>query len=142
MISCCQEIYTDYYNEEKDIARALLRTCRKLNVVYDEVIVDKTIETLKGLYEKGKAVDRVFSIYKAKLATLGGATYNGNLHKGDLTFKEPSIYVEQSMDENTDVDKFIEDFKNELLVEHNFSNILNNINESFGKSYMEILNEI
>ena len=59
--SCCQEIYTDYYNEEKDIARALLRTCRKLNVVYDEVIVDKTIETLKGLYEKGKAVDRVFS---------------------------------------------------------------------------------
>lgn len=30
--SCCQEIYTDYYNE-KDIARALLRTCRKLNVV-------------------------------------------------------------------------------------------------------------
>ena len=46
------------------------------------------------------------------------------------------------IDENTDVDKFIEDFKNELLVEHNFSNILNNINENFGKSYMEILNEI
>ena len=46
------------------------------------------------------------------------------------------------VDENTDVDKFIEDFKNELLVEHNFSNILNNINENFGKSYMEILNEI
>lgn len=46
------------------------------------------------------------------------------------------------VDENTDVDKFIEDFKNELLIEHDFSNILNNINESFGKSYMEILNEI
>lgn len=46
------------------------------------------------------------------------------------------------VDENTDVDKFIEDFKNELLIEHNFSNILNNINENFGKSYMEIINEI
>jgi len=126
--SCCQEIYTDYYNEEKDIARALLRTCRKLNVVYDEVIVDKTIETLKGLYEKGKAVDRVFSIYKAKLATLGGATYNGNLHKGDLTFKEPSIYVEQSMDENTDVDKDLKiywgenlDFEDYLFLEKEMS---------------------
>lgn len=46
------------------------------------------------------------------------------------------------VDENTDVDKFIEDFKNELLIEHDFSNILNNINENFGKSYMEIINEI
>lgn len=42
------------------------------------------------------------------------------------------------VDENTDVDKF----KKELLIEHDFSNILDNINENTGKSYLQILNEI
>ena len=43
---------------------------------------------------------------------------------------------------DTDVDAFIESFKQELLIEHDFSDILKEINESSKKSYMELIDEI
>ena len=43
---------------------------------------------------------------------------------------------------NTDVDEFIKKFKQELLVEHDFSDILKEINESSKRSYMELIDEI
>lgn len=43
---------------------------------------------------------------------------------------------------NTDVDDFIKNFKQELLVEHDFSDILKEINESSKRSYMELIDEI
>jgi uncharacterized protein YpuA (DUF1002 family) len=43
---------------------------------------------------------------------------------------------------DTDVDTFIESFKQELLIEHDFSDILKEINESSKKSYMELIDEI
>ena len=46
------------------------------------------------------------------------------------------------VDENTDVDLFIKEFKQELLIEHDFSDILKEINESSKKSYMELIDEI
>lgn len=46
------------------------------------------------------------------------------------------------VDENTDVDKFIEDFIYKFTIEHDLNNFINSINENTNKSYMEILNEI
>ena len=46
------------------------------------------------------------------------------------------------IDKSTDVDKFIEDFKHKFLVKYDLSHILNIMNESTGKSYIEQLNEI
>ena len=43
---------------------------------------------------------------------------------------------------DTDVDTFIESFKQELLIEHDFSDILKEINETSKKSYMELIDEI
>lgn len=43
---------------------------------------------------------------------------------------------------DTDVDTFIESFKQELLIEHDFSDILKEINESSKKSYIELIDEI
>ena len=43
---------------------------------------------------------------------------------------------------DTDVDTFIESFKQELLIEHDFSDILKEINASSKKSYMELIDEI
>jgi antirestriction protein len=42
----------------------------------------------------------------------------------------------------TDVDEFIKNFKQELLIEHDFSDILEEINESYSKSYMELIDAI
>lgn len=42
----------------------------------------------------------------------------------------------------TDVDEFIKNFKQELLIEHDFSDILEEINENYSKSYMELINAI
>ncbi len=97
---CCQEIYDNYYKEESDVARAILRTCRKLNVCYSEVLVEQTLDRLKKIYEKGKGSENIFSIYKAKLATIGGGDFETNLKNGAFTFKEPSIYVESQVDVN------------------------------------------
>jgi hypothetical protein len=46
------------------------------------------------------------------------------------------------VDENTDVDKFIADFKYKFLVHYDLSHILNTLNESNTKSYVEQFNEI
>ena len=43
---------------------------------------------------------------------------------------------------DTDVDLFIENFKKELLLEHDFSDILQSVDESTRKSYMEYIDEI
>lgn len=101
---CCQEIYDDYYKEEKDVSRAILKTCRKLNVCYNEVLIEQTLDRLKILYEKGKAVENIFSIYKAKLATLGGNAFNNNLKDGVFTFKEPSVYTDPVMELDNPID--------------------------------------
>lgn len=46
------------------------------------------------------------------------------------------------VDENTDVDSFIKEFKHKFLVRYDLSDMFNAINESNNKSYIEQLNEI
>ena len=46
------------------------------------------------------------------------------------------------VDESTDVDKFIEDFKDKFLVHYDLSHILNVLTESNSKSYVEQFDEI
>ena len=46
------------------------------------------------------------------------------------------------VNENTDVDKFIEDFKDKFLVHYDLSHILNVLTESNSKSYVEQFDEI
>lgn len=46
------------------------------------------------------------------------------------------------VDENTDVDLFIKEFKHKFTVKYDLSNMLSAINESNNKSYIEQLNEI
>ena len=46
------------------------------------------------------------------------------------------------VNENTDVDKFIEDFKHKFLVHYDLSHILNVLTESNSKSYVEQFDEI
>lgn len=40
------------------------------------------------------------------------------------------------------MDEFIKNFKQELLIEHDFSDILEEINENYSKSYMELIDAI
>lgn len=46
------------------------------------------------------------------------------------------------VDENTDVDLFIKEFKHKFTLKYDLSDMLSAINESNGKSYIEQLNEI
>lgn len=46
------------------------------------------------------------------------------------------------VDENTDVDLFIKEFKHKFMVKYDLSDMLSFINESNNKSYIERLNEI
>ncbi len=46
------------------------------------------------------------------------------------------------VNESTDVDKFISEFKEKFLIKYDLSAILSALNESTNKSYVEMLDEI
>jgi hypothetical protein len=80
---CCGQVYDNSYAVERSFERALLRTCKILNLAW----VPNAVDATKNHMDKGKARGQeefsVFGIYKSKLMTLANLA-------GDkaLTFEE------------------------------------------------------
>ena len=90
---CCNEIYDSYYSVEHSIAKAILRTCRKINLMFDEGCVGSTETHLKTLFDNGKPTDNIIGIYKSKLAQSQKNNFSDPGSEFDLTFHEPNIMI-------------------------------------------------
>jgi len=84
---CCGEIYDNAFTIERNFEKALLRTCKILNVGWNANAVDSTRTHVDKLKTKGQEDITVFGIYKSKLSTLSNLADDQT-----LTFEEyPSV---------------------------------------------------
>lgn len=67
---CCNEIFISSLNVEVDVKKAILKTCKILNLAFVADCVDSAILQIETNKEKGKDFDinSLFGVYKAKLA--------------------------------------------------------------------------
>lgn len=91
--ACCQDIYNGYYRVERDISRALLMTCRKINLKFDEEAVKSTILQLTTYHENGKNTDNVIGIYKSKIVSVIKERISDEKSSINLTFVEPNYLI-------------------------------------------------
>jgi hypothetical protein len=85
--SCCEEIYQDNLRAEKDIARALLKTCRTLNWVFYSPAIEATIEKYKNTKERNP--DGKSSFTTAYWGVINGTNNMKYSEIPIMTFTEP-----------------------------------------------------
>jgi hypothetical protein len=103
--ACCNLIYNNIYNAEKNISKSLLRCCRMLNVRFDEDAVEATKTHLNTLAQSGKETSNVFGIYKGKILSSAKKNFSDKNSTLDLTFYEPNIMIkEESMTDEEELE--------------------------------------
>jgi len=106
----CAEIYTNSYNMEHSIEKALLRTCRILNIAYMTNAVEAAKKQIINFQNEGKQDVQSFGIYKSKLSTLSNLSDDTN-----LTFHSSGNNVQvsssnETLTEDVDFNKYLKDF--------------------------------
>jgi hypothetical protein len=89
---CCNDIYAKVYENEKDINRAVYRTCRILNVAYSEEAIRAVQIQISSLAERGAEIVSFFTLYKGKLGNVQRTSLTER-KATDLTFVETSLPV-------------------------------------------------
>jgi len=79
--SCVKDITDGFIDSEKATDKGILKTCRKLNVMFDKDICDRTVAKVQEIEQGGKATEMVFGFY---LRFLFAKKADGK----DLTFEE------------------------------------------------------
>jgi hypothetical protein len=106
---CCAEIYENSYTMEHNFEKALLRTCKILNVAWVPNAVEATKTQVSKAMSSGKTDIQVFGIYKSKLSTL--SNLNSDIQ---LTFDNSVSNIDTSTDENITDDqnfnKYLKEF--------------------------------
>jgi len=104
--TCCNELFSTSLKIEHNVDKAILRTCRILNIMYSQNAVD-AVKT--HMQTSGKENLQIFGIYKSKLSTLSNLSDDA-----DLTFySNDNITVSKSNDDITDdedFDKYLKTF--------------------------------
>ncbi len=85
---CCQQIYNGFYLSEKSIERAMLKTCRLLNLKYDENAIEAAKQQIETMKARGTESDNFFGLYKARLLTSMKLCIQDDRSNVDLTFQE------------------------------------------------------
>jgi hypothetical protein len=85
---CIGNIYTGQYNIEHDIPRSIFKTCRIINLVYNETAV-QSLETQLKNTDRLPDDPKVFGVYKSRIANnmRGGDAMAKGQFLGDLTFQ-------------------------------------------------------
>ena len=100
---CVDNIYDNYFVLERNIDKAILRTCRSLNIAFSEKALNALHTHINTIQAKGKEQKGVFGIYKSKL-TSGGASFTVGTDGMDMMFTEPSKeLIEEIQDNNLDI---------------------------------------
>jgi hypothetical protein len=84
---CCQTLYENNLKIENSIERALYKTCRVLNIRYDEDAIAVAKQQIKNMNDRGTNATNFFGIYKSKLLAVTPKEIG---HRGDedFTFQE------------------------------------------------------
>jgi len=127
---CCNDIYNDFYRSEMTDERALLKTCRLLNIKYDSSIFTQAKAKIESRATRGHQVDRtkLFSTYKATLGQVVN-TVIGDNPLTDLCFVEPDIeYIKDKLGDNIDGKEYYEkvwskglDYESYIFLEEEFA---------------------
>jgi hypothetical protein len=104
---CCNEIYDNYYRVEHSIAKAILRTCRKIDLMFDEGSVESTETHLSTLASNNRPSDNIIGIYKSKLVQSQKNNFADPNSEFDLTFHEFGISLPPNspLEEGSDKDE-------------------------------------
>ena len=78
---CVKDITDGFIDSEKAMDKGILKTCRKLNVMFDKDICDRTVAKVQEIEQGGKATEMVFGFYLRFL-------FAKNADGKDLTFEE------------------------------------------------------
>jgi len=100
--NCCNQVYDTSFIIERSFEKALLRTCKILNVAWIPMAINSTKTHVDKMKAKGINDSSVFGVYKSKISTLTNLS-------GDslLTFEEyPSV---ESLNISDDVTESEED---------------------------------
>jgi len=97
--TCISNIYVKHYFFDRNLESAIYKTCRAINLRYDESVISAT---RKHLETKGKTEDdaTTFGIYKSRLGTTEGKLGNSGNIVGDMTFNEPTERIIQDIPDN------------------------------------------
>jgi len=88
---CCNDLYNLFFKSEGSTEKALLKTCRLLNVRYDESAIASARLAVETMKSNGKTTDNFFGIYKGKLTSVIRTSLKDRGSESvDLTFHEPS----------------------------------------------------
>jgi hypothetical protein len=79
--SCVKDITDGFIDSEKAMDKGILKTCRKLNVLFDKELCDRTVAKVQEIEQGGKATEMVFGFYLRFL-------FAKNADGKDLTFEE------------------------------------------------------
>jgi hypothetical protein len=90
---CCDEIYENNYRAEKNFAKAILKTCRTINLKFNEKAVEAARSHLKTAEGNGRSAEKVIGIYKGKLITFEKKNFADKNVPLDLTFQEDVGFV-------------------------------------------------
>jgi hypothetical protein len=91
--NCCDHLYEGYFRTERDMARAILKTCRKINLKFDEGAVESAKLHIATKKENGTDVNSVIGTYKSKLVPSQKNNFGDKVTSLDLTFIEPNIVL-------------------------------------------------
>jgi len=86
--SCCQQIYNENFESENSIERAMLKTCRTLNLKFDQGAIDAAKQQIETMRARGTESDNFFGLYKARLLTSQSLCIQSDRSGEDLTFYE------------------------------------------------------
>jgi len=107
---CCRDIYDGFYLSEKSIERAMLKTCRLLNIRYDENAIEAAKQQVETMKARGTESDNFFGLYKSRLLTSAKLCIQSDRSEEDLTFQEGNIIITPT-DPLEDHDKNAEELK-------------------------------
>lgn len=90
---CCNDIYQNFFDNYKSVEKAILKTCRVLNIRYDEVAFAGAVNQLTKRMEVGGDYKTFFGVYKAYLMKTQATRITDRDTNEDFTFVEPSIAI-------------------------------------------------
>ncbi len=106
---CCNEIYENNFVVERSLEKALLKTCKALNIAWISNAVGGTKAHIEKFKSKGKTGLQVFGIYKSKISTLSNLSGDAS-----LTFEEyptvESISINEKVTDDQDFNKYLKEF--------------------------------
>jgi hypothetical protein len=96
---CVKDITDGFIDSEKAMDKGILKTCRKLNVLFDKELCDRTVAKVQEIEQGGKATEMVFGFYLRFL-------FAKNADGKDLTFEE--LENEVGVQQETAIEEKIE----------------------------------